>query len=41
MKYFKKDFIKRLAEKFKFCDGDINKFCLMLTKMKLSIRIYE
>ena len=28
----KKDVMKRFAKTYEFCDGDINKFCLMLRK---------
>ena len=31
-KYFNKDLIKRFTNTYEFCDGDINKFCLMLRK---------
>ena len=31
-KDFNKDLINRLASTYKFCDGDINKFILLLTK---------
>ena len=32
-KYFIKDFIKKLAKTYKFCDGDINKFSLLKRKV--------
>ena len=32
-KHFNKYFIKRFANTYKLCDGDINKFCLMLGKI--------
>ena len=31
-KYFKEDFVKRFGNIYKLCDGDIDKFCLMLRK---------
>ena len=31
-KEFDQDLIKRFANTYKLCDGDINKFCLMLRK---------
>ena len=37
-KHFNKDLIKRFANTYKFCDGDIKKYCLMLRK---SVYPYE
>ena len=34
-KYFNKDLVKGCPNTCKFCDGDINKFCLMLKKWSL------
>ena len=31
-KYFNKYLVKRFPNIYKLCDGDINKFCLMLRK---------
>lgn len=30
--FFTEDLLKRFAKTYKFCDGDINKFCQMLRK---------
>ena len=38
-KNFNKHLIKTFANTYEFYDGDINKFCLMLRKSRLSIRI--
>ena len=31
-KYLNKDLVKRFANRYKFCDGDINIFCLIIRK---------
>ena len=36
-KHFNKDLIKRFANTYKFLDGGINRFILLLKKMNLSI----
>ena len=37
-KHFNEYLIKRFANTYEFCDGDINKFCLMLRK---NVYLYE
>ena len=40
MKNFNKDLIKRFGNTYEFCNGDINRFILLLKKRSLSLWIH-
>lgn len=39
-KYFSKGLVKRFGNTYEFCDGDIDKFCLMLLKGVYPKKVY-